>query len=262
MNKYETWCLKNKLLAFILHALAFCGIATPIFILLEAPIVVIVMLDLFLLFSAYSISCFSYAKAMKNAVAAFENCCPQAVYELTEQIKPYVKKAELQQIIINQTSALYCMGRHEEMLQILEDMNIDRYAELPLQYKIIYYNNLATAYELKGDAEKARAAFKKLRMLISDGGQKIKQQFFNQLVETEIFEAKMAGDYKKALELCLSRQNDKQIQRVDNAYTAAELYFAMGDIENARNQYSFVRVHGANTYMADVAGKKLEEIGD
>lgn len=262
MNKYETWCLKNKILAFILHSIIFCGVATTLLILFDAPIVVIVILNLFLLFSAYSISCFSYAKAMQNAVAAFENCCPQPVYELSEQIRPYVKKVELQQIIINQTSALHCMGRHDEMLQILEDMNIDRYAELPLQYKIIYYNNLATAYELKGDVEKARAAFKKLRMLIGDGNQKIKQQFFNQMVETEIFEAKAAGDFKRALELCLARQNDKLIQRVDNAYTAAELYLAMGDVENAKIQYSFVRIHGANTYMADVAGKKLEEIGD
>lgn len=260
MKKYDMWCLKHKLLSFILQSLFFCGVFSALFYFLEAPLWAIIVMDLFFILISGAYSNFSYSKELQNRVEAFYNCCPQPLYELVEEIKPYVKGTSLQDLLLNQTSALFLMGEHEKMLEMLENINVDKYNGTLLQTKIIYYNNLAAAYEFNGQLEKADLAYKKLKTLISDANPKIKKQFHNQTLEPEIFELKMAGEYKKALDLCAMRSNDKPLQMVENAYNMAELYLAMGDVENAKRSFSFVRVNGGSTFFVNVAQKKLDEI--
>lgn len=261
MKKFDMWCLKHKLLAFILMSVVLCGIITAINCLIESSITTIVVMDALaiLLSAVYPSSC--YATEFKKRVEPFYNCYPQPLYEIAEEIKPYLKGISLQEVLLNQASALFAMGEHEKMLSLMESINIDKYAGFPLQFKVLYYNNLASAYEISGQLDKAAFAYQKLKTILADANDRIKKQFLDQTLEPDIFEYKRSGDYKKALELCAKKSSEKPLQQVEKSYCMAELYISLGEIDEAKRLLSFVRANGGGTFFVKKSEEMLENLG-
>ena len=153
MRKIDFWCLKHKLLAFILLTISLTLCGGLIFYICSAPTWVLVVYVVLTLMLNLMYVNFSYAKGVQTAIGDFNNCDPYPLYEIGEKVLPYVKGINEQELILNKTSSLFCMGEYEKMLEILEDLNIDKIAGTPIQYKIVYYNNLAGAYESLGRME-------------------------------------------------------------------------------------------------------------
>ena len=260
MRKIDFWCLKHKLLAFILltFSLTFCG--GLILYLLSAPVwALIVYAVLTLLLNLVYVN-FCYAKGVQNAIVDFNNCDPYPLYEIGEKVLPYVKGINEQELILNKTSSLFCMGEYEKMLEILEGLNIDKIAGTPIQYKIVYYNNLAGAYESLGRMEDAAANYKKVKRLCNDAPPKIKENYKNVTISAEVFELKASGRYDEALKLNEEKTQNDLLQKIDTAMERAELFIAMNQYEKAKLSLKFVYMNANKTYYVKKAQDMYNEL--
>ena len=262
MRKIDFWCLKHKLLAFILLTLSLnvcggivlCALSAPVWLLIGYSIIV------FLINIVYVN--FSYAKGVQVTIENFNNCDPYPLYELSEKILPYVKGTSGQDILLNKTSALFWMGEHEKMHEILEELNIDKFSGTLLQSKIVYYNNLSCAYESLGKTDDAAKAYKKIKQLYEDAAPKIKEQYKNIMISAEIFELKAEGKYEEALKLTQDCIENNLLQKISVAMERAELFIAMGDYEKAKIQLKFISLNGNKTHFVKKAQDMYNQLGD
>ena len=263
MKKFPLWCLKHKLLSFLILSVSICGFYTLTMIYLEAPMPVIVVLDVVIALVTLTYVNFSYAKDLQDAQKVlFDECNPQLFYEVATQAAEYTKGTSQQDLILNQTAALFYMGRHEEVINILENLNIDKIDGTLLQSKIIYYNNLAAAYEQSGELDKAEPIFKKVRTLYNDANPKIQQQMKNIILCVDIFENNKAGEYKRSLELINLRKevDNRRLNKISIAITEANVYDKLGEREKAMDCLQFAFMNGGKTFYVDLALKMINEL--
>ena len=263
MKKFPLWCLKHKLLSFLILSITICGFYTLTMFYLEAPMPVIVILDVVIVFVTLAYVNCSYAKDLQDAQKAlFEECDPLLFYEVTTQAAEYTKGTSQQDLILNQTAALYYMGKHEEVIDILENLNIDKIDGTLLQSKIVYYNNLAAAYESSDQLDKAEPIFKKVRTLYNDAKPKLQQQLKNVILCVDIFESNRAGEYERSLELINARKEaDKsRLNKVSIAISEADIYIKLGENEKALDCLQFAFMNGGKTFYVDLALKMINEI--
>ena len=230
---------------------------------LEAPMPVIVVLDVVIVFVTLSYVNFSYAKDLQDAQKAlFDECDPLLFYEVSTQAAEYTKGTSQQDLIINKSAALFYMGKHGEVIDVLENLNIDKIDGTLLQSKIVYYTNLAAAYELTGQIDKAEPIFKKLRMLYNDAKPKLQQQLKNVILCVDIFESNKAGEYERSLELInVRKEADKsRLNKVSIAIAEANIYTKLGENERALDCLQFAFMNGGKTFYVDLALKMINEI--
>ena len=263
MKKFPLWCLKHKLLSFLILSVSICGFYTLTMLCLEAPMPVIIILDVVIAFTTLAYVNCSYAKDLQNAQKAlFEECDPLFFYEVATQAAQYTKGTSQQDLIINQTAALFYMGKHEKVINILENLNIDKIDGTLLQSKIIYYNNLAAAYEQSGELDKTAQLFKKVRKLYNDAKPKVQEQYKNVILCVDIFDSNMAGEYEKSLEIINARREaDKcRLNKVSTAIAEANIYTKLGENEKALDCLQFAFMNGGKTFYVDLALKLIDEI--
>ena len=262
MRKIDFWCLKHKLLAFILLTLSLNVCGGIVLYALSAPIWALVAYSALIFLLNILYVNFSYAKGVQVAIENFNNCDPYPLYELSEKILPYVKGTSGQDILLNKTSSLFWMGEHEKMLEILEELNIDKISGTLLQSKIVYYNNLTCAYESLGRIEDAAKTFKKVKQLCEDANPKIKEQYKNIMISAEIFELKSEGRYEEALKLTQDCLEKDLLQKISVAMERAELFIAMKDYEKAKTQLKFISLNGYRTHFVKKAQEMYNKIAD
>ncbi len=263
MKKFPLWCLKHKLLSFLILSVSICGIYTLTMFFLEAPMPVIVVLDVVIVFVTLAYVNFGYAKDLQDAQKAlFEECDPLLFYKVATQAAEYTKGTSQQDLILNQTAALFYMGRHKEIIDILENLNIDKIDGTLLQSKIVYYNNLAAAYESLDQPDKAALLFEKIRTLYNDAKPKVQEQFKNVILCVDIFESNRAGEYERSLELIQSRKTiDKsRLNQVSSSFAEANVYLKLGKKEKALNCLQYAFMNGGKTFYVDLALKLIDEI--
>ena len=263
MKKFPLWCLKHKLLSFLILSISICGFYTLTMLFLEAPMPVIIILNVVIAFTTLAYVNCSYAKDLQNAQKAlFEECDPLLFYEVATQAAEYTKGTSQQDLILNQTAALFYMGRHDEVINILENLNIDKIDGTLLQSKIVYYNNLAAAYESSDQLDKAEPLFKKLRVLYNDAKPKVQEQFKNIIICVDIFESNRAGEYNRSLELInLRKEVDKsRLNKVSTAISEADVYLKLGEKQKALDCLQFAFMNGGKTFYVDLALKLIDEI--
>ena len=230
---------------------------------LEAPMPVIIILNVVIAFTTLAYVNCSYAKDLQNAQKAlFEECDPLLFYEVATQAAEYTKGTSQQDLILNQTAALFYMGRHDEVINILENLNIDKIDGTLLQSKIVYYNNLAAAYESSDQLDKAEPLFKKLRVLYNDAKPKVQEQFKNIIICVDIFESNRAGEYNRSLELirCRKETDQSRLNRVSTAISEADVYLKLGEKQKALDCLQFAFMNGGKTFYVDLALKLIDEI--
>lgn len=203
---------------------------------------------------------FSYAKGVQIAIKDFNSCDPYPLYEICEKILPYVKGTSGQDIILNKTSALFWMGEHEKMLEILENLNIDKINGTLLQSKIVYYNNLLCAYQNTGNTDRAIALTEKVKILFKDAPKKVREQYKSILISAEVFELQREGKYDEALKLCLMRPENDPLQKISAAMERAELFIALNEYEKAKTQLKYVYTNGYKTYYVEKAKEMYLDI--
>lgn len=260
MRKIDFWCLKHKFLAFVLLTVSLTVCGGAVLYAFSAPVWLLVCYAILTLLINYVYVNFSYAKEIQKEIEKFNNCDPYPLYDIIEKILPYVKGTSEQDLILNKTSALYWMGEHEKMLEILEGLNIDKINGTLLQSKIIYYNNLACAYQNTGNADSTMAATKKVKMLFKDAPKKVREQYKEILISAEIYELKSEEKYEEALKICLDKPENNLLQRVSAAMERAELFIAINEYEKAKTQLNFVFTNGNKTYYVEKAKKMYNEI--
>lgn len=260
MRKIDFWCLKHKLLAFILLtiSLTLCG-GIVLYALNASVWMLTVYAILTVLINLVYVN-FSYSKSLQIAIGQFNNGDPYPLYDLAEKILPYVKGTSGQDLILNKTSALFWMGEHEKMLEILENLNIDKISGTLLQSKIVYYNNLVCAYENTGRDDEAAAMTKKVKMLFGDAPAKVKEQYKSILISAEVFELKREGKYEEALKLCLDRPENTLLEKISVAMERAELFIELKEYEKAKMQLKFIYMNDNKTYYVKKSKEMYEKI--
>ena len=154
------------------------------------------------------------------------------------------------------------MGKHEEVIEMLENLNIDKISGTLLQSKITYYNNLASAYLECGQYDKALLLFEKVRILHRDAPQKLQKQFEDIILCIDADENTIAGSYEKALESIkvLQSKDQKPLQKISAIYGEGEIHFKMGEYEKALPLLHYVYMNGGKTFYVDRALKLIHEI--
>ena len=260
MRKIDFWCLKHKLLAFILLTLALTGCGGVIFYALSAPVWFLAVYAVITVLINLIYVNFSYAGGVQEAIKDFNNCNPYPLFELAEKILPYVKGTGEQDLILNKTSSLFWMGEHKKMLTILQNLNIDRISGTPLQSKIVYYNNLMCAYQKCGMNDEAMAVNKKIKMLFNDAPQKVRETYKGIIVSSKVFELEADGRYEEALKISLERPENDLLQKVSAAMERAELFISLKEYEKAKTQLKFVYMNGNKTYYVQKAQDMYNEL--
>lgn len=260
MRKIDFWCLKHKLIAFILLTLSLTVCGSFILYVFSAPIWAIVIYGVLTALINLIYVNFSYSKGLQTAIQDFNNCNPYPLYELAEKVLPYVKGISEQDLVLNKTSSLFWMGEHEKMVEILENLNIDKISGTLLQSKIVYYNNLLCAYQNTGRKEEAIVVNKKVQKLYNDAPQKVQELYKGIIVSSRVFELELEEKYDEALQVSLERPENDLLQKVSAAMERAELFIALKEYEKAKAQLKFVYMNGNKTYYVQKAKNMYDEI--
>jgi len=206
---------------------------------------------------------FAFSKELQDAMKAlYDECDPESLYNVSCDAIKYTKGVTQQDLILNQSAALFFMGKHEEVVELLENLNIDKISGTLLQSKITYYNNLASAYLECGQYDKALQLFGKVRILYRDAPQKLQKQFEHIIICIDADESVYAGNYEKALEVikALQSKDQKPLQKISAVYGEGEIYFKMGKYEKALPLLHYVYMNGGRTFYVDRALKLIHEI--
>lgn len=263
MKKFTLWCIKHKFLSFFTLAIPFCLFYATIFLLLEAPIPFVVFVTFIIAIIAAVYVNFAFSKELQDAIKElYSECDPTSLYEVSCDAAKHTKGVTQQDLILNQSAALFFMGKHEEVIEMLENLNIDKISGTLLQSKITYYNNLASAYLECGQYDKALLLFEKVRILYRDAPQKLQKQFEDIILCIDADENVVAGSYEKALESikALKSKDQKSLQKISATYGEGEIYFKMGEYEKALPLLHYVYMNGGKTFYVDRALKLIHEI--
>ena len=152
------------------------------------------------------------------------------------------------------------MGEHEKMLEILENLNIDKISGTLLQSKIIYYNNLSCAYQKTGRKNDAMIITKKVISLYNDAPAKLQEQYKGIIISARIFELESEEKYEEALNLSSERPQNDLLQKISAAMERAELHIALKNYEKAKSELRYVYMNGNKTYYVQKAKDMYSEI--
>lgn len=191
-----------------------------------------------------------------------DHCDPYPLLEECDTQLSYVKNRGNRQLIsVNRAAALIELGRTEEALAALEDLNIDSPTAMPL-WRYIYYHNSAMAALRCDQREKAEIYTHKAEQQVSSISEKRWQsllQYSAQGRNTAL--CLYDGDYEGARRVLEEKwEHPDRLAQVHHAYQWAQVELAQGNLSSAQIQLEFVLQHGNRLAIVEKARTLLEEI--
>lgn len=193
------------------------------------------------------------------------DCNPQAFLDFIEDQLSYSKsKIYIQQLMINKSVCLLCLGKIDESFKILKDINIDRYASTIPEIKILYYNNLCAVYISKKDYVIANVWLDKATQMFSS--QKINKKLkksLNTSIEynrnnLNLYNGKL--DYIEEYFIEARKNADKRRMVIGANFTLGELYALQGRFEEAKASFQYVIDNGNLLYIVVEAKEHVEKL--
>lgn len=261
MNAFYHWIAKHKLLSFLLFSIVLCSIYTVAFLLLDAPIWIIVLIDLLLLLVNYVHTSTCSLRLVQKTIPAFDNGCdPFPLLQETELLLSYTnRKPEEQTLILNHCAALCYIGEYQKVYDALCALHIDRYAGTLPAVKCAYYNNLMDVCTILGKYEQADFCFDKLMQLYAD----LKNKKQKKLLEPVVCFANALNcfrkmEYARTIEILNGIKAANLRMEVSGALLCARAYLVTNDVERAKEKLRFVIARGNKLFSVVEARKLLE----
>lgn len=193
-----------------------------------------------------------------------QECDPYPFLEEMERQLPLCRDNLQGQLTkINYAMALSQTGQLEKTLQILRQINIDRFPATSPVVKFIYYNNLCDALTRLSRFEEADIWYRKAKQIYEDlPNNKLKQKMDYTVQMNENEALYREGDYASALR-SLSRLTCKTQRAVmDAALLAARCNLKLEEYGKAREKLQYVITNGNRLHAVEVAEQLLSELPD
>ena len=212
-----------------------------------------------------AVRCISRAsvRLLKKPLAQLHHDCDP--YPILDEIKlqqSYPGNERVKQIrIINYATALREIGEYEKARMLMESINVDKCANMPMVFKVIYYNNRMDLCVLTGKTQEALIWYGKAMQIYHDMKPgKAKTQLNSSLEINRALHHFCNGDYSQTLRI-LEMVEPKHLQeKIEINMLSARTYLAMGELEQARNRLRYVAQNGNKLYFATEARALLEKI--
>lgn len=221
------------------------------------------LVDLVILFCGSRFISSAPGKLLREPLEILEQQCdPQPFLEETQrQMQKKDNSPQRQLTQINYATALRMVGENHRAAEILESINIDRYAGVTPQFKFLYYNNLADVLFPLDRTVEALIWHKKAKRIYDDLPEsKIKQSLTHIIQISEAEALYYQKDYDRALRKIAWVNCQSQRCLMDAALLAAKCHIALEEPEKAREKLLYVADHGNKLHVVEAANVLLETL--
>jgi len=256
------WCAKNSRMIIYLGGIISTTILYQLVSDLDLPIWFYIFFALCMAFILYCfMNYFKTSLLSKAARSLNEQCDPYPFLNETEdQLSYNHSKIYETVLLIDKCAALANLGEYQKVREILESINIDKYAGTLSLTKFCYYNNLADVYIHFGEIEKAEVWHNKSKQIFDDiKPEKSKSIYLSVLQNNAAEIAYEKKDYDKAQELINSSVVTNFRDSVYKALMIAKIYLAKGEKELAKRKLQYVVENGNKLYCVQIAKKMLDD---
>lgn len=223
----------------------------------------IYLLDLLVWFVVGRFIATAPLKLLREPMDAMQHQCdPHSLMEETQrQLGTGISGPYRQQLQLNYAVTLRLLGEFRKALEILEDINIDKFSGTAPSTKYAYYHNLCDLNYILGRKEEARVWHRKIRQLYNDlPNPMIRQELAPtyELMEAEIlyYEADPSEALQKVSRIPLPHK----IMVLDAALLAAKCHIALEEPEKAREKLQYVIDQGNKLHIVQEALALLETL--
>ncbi|MBQ7416288.1 MAG: hypothetical protein IJW14_04555 [Oscillospiraceae bacterium] len=262
MQSIRRWMAKHRILAKVLVCTTMV-ICYSSLLLVDVTPWLVVAVDLFMIFFFNIWVDVSIANLVTPTIKTLnEQCDPYPMLEETERQLHYGYKGTLDQTNrINYACALRQIGQYQQALDVLNDINVDRYGGLQAVSKYVYYNNLMDVLTMMGRYAEAEIWYQKAVQIYKDLPEnRIKKQLADSVESAAAYAWFRRGEYEKAKETLNATQPKELCNRVGHALLYARCCVAEGNLDAAREPLEFVIQCGNRLYAAQEAQILLQQI--
>lgn len=263
MKELKYWAIKHSGVATLLLALALCGLYTVLFVLLEASMWTVILIDAILLFVVFLYVRTLPMIVLKDALEKNNNGCdPYPLRDETEKLLGYKLDGATEQVImIDHAVALRNLGEYTKAYELLSGINIDKFGGMLPANKAVYYNNLSDVCTLLGEYERAEVHYEKMLQIYNDMKDgKPKQMLEPFMAINQANACYRKGEYVKVMEI-LNRNPAKSAGgEVDALMLSARASIALGDNEAAACKLRAVITKGNELHAVAEAKELLEKM--
>ena len=262
MKGLDRWMAKHRKLAKWLFGALLVG-CYSLLLVLGVPLWAVILIDLLVLLvnSAYIDG--SYLRLQKKPIQALdEGCDPYPLLQETTEQLTYGPGGFIEQCIkINQALAFREAGRYQDALDLLNSINIDRYATIVPVTRFVYYNNLTDILTLMGNYTEAEIWYQKAVQIYQDLPANKDKEKLRPVVEAMAAEAWFRrGEYEKTIECSNALYPPMPSSQINQAMLIARCYIALGQPEEARKPLEFVIARGNRLHAVAQARAILNNI--
>ena len=254
MAKHPRFC---RFVVILFFAAMFCGWYVMDRPMLLVPVLLVVLVyGLWFVFAACD-------RLWKKPLEILKNQCdPYPFLEEMNEQRTYPGNDAAKQIReINYATALRCTGEYEKAFALQSSINIDKYAGMLPDIKVVYYNNLTDLCQLMGKHQEAVIWYAKTLQIWNDlKPGKQKEKLRNTVESTRAAMHFCKGEYDQALQVLGRAKIENLGDRIENAMMYARVYLALGDTEKAVRPLTFVAENGNKLYFATEAKALLAKI--
>lgn len=192
----------------------------------------------------------------------YEQCDPYPLMEETQrQLSRQLDGPHRQTLEMNYAVTLRETGEYRKALEILENINIDKFPGITPYVKYTYYHNLCDLNYLLDRKEEARIWHRKFRQIFQDlPPTKARQAHAatNALMEAEILYYE--GNHEDALKTVAWLKLPNRIMVLDGAMLAAKCHIALEEPEKARQKLQYIIDNGNRLYIVQESKALLETL--
>lgn len=262
MKGLDRWMAKHRKLAKWLFGALLVG-CYSLLLVLGISLWAVILIDLFVLLVNSVHIDGSYGRLQKKPIQDLvENRDPYPLLQETTEQLSYGITGVMEQIVrINHGLALREVGQYQDALELLNSINIDRYAGTVPYNRFVYYENLCDILTLTGNYPEAEVWYQKAVQIYQDMPENKLKQKLRPSVEAMAAEAWFRrGEYEKAIECANTQYPPEAINQINQAMLIARCYIALGQLEEARKPLEFVVAKGNRLHAVAQARAMLNNI--
>ena len=198
----------------------------------------------------------------REAIAlANQNCDPYPLLEeMRTQLHYSLPPMQMLMTEINYALALEHTGEYQQAYQRLNDINI-QHPRISPNVRLVYYSNRADLCFMMGKYEEVITCHEKAVQNLQNMKAGKSKETLRPIVESNDGMYHFCREeYDAALQALEQAKPRHLYDGVSNAWTAARIFLALGETENAREKLQFVVENGNQMYHVTEAKNLLAEI--
>lgn len=223
----------------------------------------IYIVDLVIWFAVGRFIAIAPAKLLEEPLHIMDQRCDPYPFleECTRQLERSKPGSQQQLTQINQATALRMLGENHRVVQILEELNIDRFPDSTPFVKYVYYNNLSDVLFAQDRDAEAMIWHKKAMQIYRDLPTAQAEKFYGQSMHLSQAQVLLRqGEYEDALKKVTWMKCTTPRHLLNAAMIASRCHIALGEPEKAREKLEYIVKNGNKLHIVREATDLLESL--